>query len=234
MSTGTPHLGLMRIARETVQERVYGALRDQLMRGGFEPGQKLKIAELARAFGTSTMPVRDALNRLTVERALETLPSRTVRVPALSKSALQDLREARFAIEGLAIARAADNMNPEALTALERFIEAQAETDEGHFSELSAEQNRAFHFAIYRQSGSAVLLPIIESLWLQFGPYLREASERFDGTDGRSTNFHVAIVDALSRGDGAAARAALEADIGRAFDLVMRDESLWRSRDGAA
>src|SRR3984885_607306 len=81
--------GLVRIARETVQERVYSALRDQLMRGGFEPGQKLKIAALAEAFGTSAMPVRDALNRLTVERALETLPSRTVRVPALSKDALR-------------------------------------------------------------------------------------------------------------------------------------------------
>ena len=79
-------LGLARIARETVQERVYLALRDQLMRGGFEPGQKLKIAELAEAFGTSAMPVREALNRLTVERALETLPSRTVCVPALSSA----------------------------------------------------------------------------------------------------------------------------------------------------
>ncbi len=60
------HFGLARIARETVQEHVYGALRDQLMRGGFEPGQKLKIAELAQAFGTSAMPVREALNLLTV------------------------------------------------------------------------------------------------------------------------------------------------------------------------
>ena len=226
--------GLVRIARETVQERVYSALRDQLMRGGFEPGQKLKIAELAEAFGTSAMPVREALNRLTVERALETLPSRTVRVPALSKAALQDLRETRFAIEGLAIARAAANMTAESLARLEQLIEAQSETDSEHLSERSAEQNRAFHFAIYRQSGSTVLLPIIESLWLQFGPYLREASELFDGGDGRGTNFHLQMLDALSRGDAAAARAALEADIGRAFDLVMSDESLWQRRDGVA
>ena len=227
-----PNLGLARIARETVQERVYCALRDQLMRGGFEPGQKLKIAELAEAFGTSAMPVRDALNRLTVERALETLPSRTVRVPALSKDALQDLRETRFAIEGLAISRAASNMTGESLATLKRLIVAQSETDEEHFSEESAEQNRAFHFAIYRQSGSTVLLPIIESLWLQFGPYLREASELFDGGD--ATNFHLEMLDALSRGDSVAARAALEADIGRAFDLVMSDESLWQRRDGVA
>ena len=78
------------------------------------------------------------------------------------------------------------------------------------------------------------MLPIIESLWLQFGPYLREASERFDGGDGRGTNFHLEMLAALSRGDGNAARGALEADIGRAFDLVMSDESLWQRRDGVA
>jgi DNA-binding GntR family transcriptional regulator len=226
-------LGLVRVERETVQERVYAALRDKLMRGGFEPGQKLKIAELAEAFGTSAMPVREALNRLTAERALETLPSRTVRIPALSKECLQDLKETRFAVEGLAVARAAANMTPETLAVLRSFIDAQSETDAAHFSEASAEQNRAFHFAIYRQSGSTVLLPIIESLWLQFGPYLRDASERFDGRDGRGTNFHVEIVEALARGDAEAARSALEADIGRAFDLVMAGETILR-RDGAA
>jgi DNA-binding GntR family transcriptional regulator len=233
MTTRT-NLGLVRVARDTVQDRVYVALRDQLMRGGFEPGQKLKIAELAAAFGTSAMPVRDALNRLTVERALETLPSRTVRVPALSKDALQDLRETRFAIEGLAISRAAANVTPQSLDLLRSLIAAQTATDSEHISEESAEQNRAFHFAIYRQSGSAVLMPIIESLWLQFGPYLREASERFDGGEGRGTNFHQEILDALSRRDPLAARTALEADIGRAFDLVMSDDSLWRTRGGAA
>jgi DNA-binding GntR family transcriptional regulator len=232
--TPRTNLGLVRVARDTVQDRVYVALRDQLMRGGFEPGQKLKIAELAAAFGTSAMPVRDALNRLTVERALETLPSRTVRVPALSKEALQDLRETRFAIEGLAISRAAANVTPESLDLLRSLIAAQSATDSEHISEESAEQNRAFHFSIYRQSGSAVLMPIIESLWLQFGPYLREASERFDGGEGRGTNFHLEILDALSRRNPVAARAALEADIGRAFDLVMSDDSLWRTRGGAA
>ena len=227
-------LGLARIERETVQERVYGVLRDRLMRGGFEPGQKLKIAELASALGTSAMPVREALNRLAAERAIESLPNRSVKVPSLSKDALNDLMETRFAVEGLAVARAAANMTPETLARLRELIAAQSETDSEHISEASAEQNRAFHFTIYKQSGSAVLLPIIESLWLQFGPYLRVASERFDGREGRGTNFHVEIVAALERGDGKAARAALESDIGRSFKLVMEDESLWRRQGGVA
>jgi DNA-binding GntR family transcriptional regulator len=227
-------LGLARIDRETVQERVYGVLRDRLMRGGFEPGQKLKIADLAKALGTSAMPVREALNRLAAERAIESMPNRSVRVPALSKDALRDLMETRFAVEGLAVARAASNMSAGTLATLRQAIAAQSETDAEHVSEGSAEQNRAFHFAIYRQSGSAVLLPIIESLWLQFGPYLRVASDRFDGREGRGTNFHVEIVDALARGDAVAARTALEADIGRAFDLVMTDQTLWQRLGGAA
>src|ERR1700722_7030396 len=227
-------LGLARIERETVQERVYGGLRDRLMRGGFEPGQKLKIAELASALGTSAMPVREALNRLAAERAIESLPNRSVRVPALSKDALRDLMETRFAVEGLAVARAAANMTAETLAQLKELIAAQSETDAEHISEASARQNRAFHFTIYRQWGSTVLLPIIESLWLQFGPYLRVASDRFDGREGRGTNFHVEIVDALARGDGKAARKALEEDIGRAFELVMTDPDLWEQHGGAA
>jgi DNA-binding GntR family transcriptional regulator len=225
-------LGLTPIERETVQERVYSVLRDRLMRGGFEPGQKLKIADLASALGTSAMPVREALNRLAAERAIEALPNRSMRVPSLSKDALQDLLETRFAVEGLAVTRAAANMTPETLAQLRKLIAGQSETDEEHISEASARQNREFHFTIYRQSGSTVLLPIIESLWLQFGPYLRLALERFDGRAGRSTNFHARIVAALARSDGKAARAALESDIGRSFELVMRDESLWQQRGG--
>src|ERR1700733_11526636 len=232
--TDRSQLGLARIARETVQERVYSVLRDRLMRGGFEPGQKLKIAELAAALGTSAMPVREALNRLTAERALESMPNRSVRVPSLSKDSLHDLMEARFAIEGLAVSRAAANMDAPTLQLLRELIAAQSEKDDEHVSEASAEQNRAFHFAIYRCSGSAVLLPIIESLWLQFGPYLRVASERFDGRAGRGTNFHVEMVAALALSDGKAARNALESDIGRSFDLVMTDPVFWREQGGAA
>src|SRR6201996_654178 len=141
-------LGLARIDRETVQDRVYSVLRDRLMRGGFEPGQKLKIAELATALGTSAMPVREALNRLAAERAIESMPNRSVRVPSLSKESLRDLMEARFAIEGLAVSRAAANIDAATVELLRKLIVAQSVTDAKHVSEASAEQNRAFHFAI--------------------------------------------------------------------------------------
>src|SRR5581483_11852326 len=226
-----PKLSLAPIARETVQERVYSVLRERLMRGAFEPGQKLTIVALAQALGTSAMPVREALNRLSAERAIESMPNRSVRVPSLSRDALRDLMDARFAIEGLAVTRAAANMDRRTLERLRKLIVAQSRTDAQHVSEASSERNREFHFTIYARSGSSVLLPIIESLWLQFGPYLRVASERFDGRDVLGTNFHEALVAALQRGDGRSARRALESDIGRSFRLVMTDEAFWHRQE---
>src|SRR3569833_2179012 len=94
-------LGMARNARETVQDRVYSVLRDRLMRGGFEPGQKLKIAELATALGTSAMPIREALNRLAAERAIDSLRNRSVRVPARAGGARRGRGGARGAGDGL-------------------------------------------------------------------------------------------------------------------------------------
>ncbi len=217
-----------------MQERIYLALRDQLMRGGLKPGQALKIAELAEAFGTSAMPVREALSRLAAERGLESLPNRTVRVPTLSRDQLADLREARCAVEGLAVIRAAANLDPAALDGLRGMVLAQNAHDADHDTEASAEQNRAFHFTIYRRAGSAVLMPIIESLWLQFAPYMRYAADHFDGGEGRGAHFHLQLLDALAAGDAKSAREALEADIGRSFDLVLAHDRAAIRHDGAA
>ena len=58
-----PELRFARVQRETMQQRVFEMLREKLMRGSFAPGQRLKLAELASAFGTSAMPVREAVNQ---------------------------------------------------------------------------------------------------------------------------------------------------------------------------
>ena len=86
-----------------------------------------------------------------------------------------------------------------------------------HTSEL----NHAFHFYIYRAAGSAVLIPIVESLWLQSGPYVRAAAQIHDEQrDIPATHHHWALIEALERGDAAASVKALTDDITRSFNLV--------------
>ena len=217
-------LGLSPIVRATVHDRVYADLRNLLMRGRFAPGQPLTISELSEAFGTSAQPVRDAIRQLCTEKALEALPNRTTRVPVLDLERLEDLRRARRAIEGLAAELGAARASPEDVIRLAHIIEFETLADDQNRAEASVRQNHDFHFALYRLSGSTVLLPMIESLWLQLGPYIRQSAEFFDARHGRGVEFHQLALDGLRANDRLAVRAAIEQDIDRLFDLVTSDD----------
>lgn len=221
-------LGVVPIPRETVQDRIYRQLRDLLMRGRFQPGQPLMMQDLAEAFGTSTQPVREAIRQLVAEKALEALPNRTARVPVIERAQLDDFRRARLAIEGLATELAAQRATDEDIEALTRLVGAETRADDDARPDVSVEQNQAFHFGLYRLSGSKVLPPIIEGLWLQIGPYIRRSAETFDARGGRGAEFHVAALAALRRRDVKGVRAAIEGDINRFFDLC-HDLNLGRS-----
>jgi DNA-binding GntR family transcriptional regulator len=208
------------IARETVQERVYRELRKALIYGKFNPGQTLTIHELANSLRTSTMPVRDALARLVSEQALEAMPNRSVRVPLIDAGRIDDLLRARVVIEGSALELAAPRLTHddfEALRATNRdYSRAVAKRGRG-----AIEANRRFHFRLYEASGSAVLMPIIESLWLQSGSLVRSAIIAFDAESQiAAPHYHAQIVAALEAKNVAAALSALASDIGRAFALL--------------
>jgi len=214
------------INRETVQERIYRQLRDLLMRGRFQPGQPLLIHDMADAFGTSAQPVREAIRQLVAEKALEASPNRSARVPILDRERMNDLRRARLTIEGLALELAAERITDRDIEALAELVDEEVRADDEARPEQSVAQNQAFHFTLYRLSGSTVLPPIIESLWLQIGPYIRRAAEYFDAREGRGAEFHVAAIAALRSGDAQSLQAAIEGDINRFFDLCIEIEQM--------
>jgi len=218
-------IGVAPVPRGTVQERVHAELRTLLMQGRFQPGQALKIADLAAAFGTSHQPVREAIRQLVAERALEAAPNRSAHVPVWDRARLDDLRKARLAIEGLTAELAALRATGADAARLARILDAEIEADDMARVEASVAQNREFHFALYRLSGSAVLLPIIESLWLQFGPYIRRSAEFFDGREGRGAKHHIEALRALKRRDPAQVRRAIERDIERVFAILS---AIWK------
>jgi DNA-binding GntR family transcriptional regulator len=212
------------VGRETVQDRVYTELRRALIGGLFEPSQVLTIRGLADALATSTMPVREAVGRLITEKALEALPNRSVRVPPITIDRMDDLLRTRILIEGEAIALAATRMTPRLIGIIEGLL--------GEWDEMRALKqkkdvdrevtlNQNFHFEIYRACGSAVLIPMIESLWLQSGPCIRVAIYAFsEAGEVDTAHYHRSIVTALAAKDSQAAREALVADISRPFAFL--------------
>ena len=209
------------MGRDTVQDRVYQELRRALIGGLFAPGQVLTIRNLADALATSTMPVRDAVGRLITEQALEILPNRSIRVPPVTAERIADLLRARILIEGEAMALAASRMTPPQVTTIRAIMQDWEDMRPGATAQTVDREvalNHAFHFEIYRACGSTVLLPMIESLWLQSGPFTRAAIYAFSEAGANdAARFHHDIVAALERGDATAARSALVADISRPF-----------------
>jgi DNA-binding GntR family transcriptional regulator len=213
------------VARDTVQDRVYAELGDALICGRLRPGQLLTIRDLAAAFDTSVMPVREALRRLIAEKALDGLPQRSVRVPPMTAERLLDLRRARLLVEGHAAELAAAHVTPALLAQLAAADAAYTAAAAAGDADQELLCNQRFHFTLYEACGSPALLAIIRSLWLQSGPYIRTAVERHSDRTRASQrssrgSFHSRIVAALRKGDVAAVRRALEADLSWAFDLL--------------
>ena len=212
------------VGRETLQDRVYAQLRRSLIHGMFDAGDMLRIQDLAEKLQTSTMPVREALGRLVSEQALEALPNRSVRVPIITRERLDDLARARCLIEGQMTALALPNLAAGDFVRLKQLTvecEAAFRSDDRDKAHSTSELNHAFHFYIYRAAGSSVLIPIVESLWLQSGPYVRAAAHIHDEQrDIPATHHHWALIEALERGDAAGSIKALTDDITRSFDLI--------------
>jgi DNA-binding FadR family transcriptional regulator len=114
-------------------------------------------------------------------------------------------------IEGVATAWAAQVISAEDLDHLAGLIEQMDVAKAQHDRSKYVPANRDFHFTIYRAAGSDALMSIIESLWLQIGPYFNLL--KATGNWWTANVEHKALRDALVRKDGDAARRALQADI---------------------
>lgn len=212
---------IARIDAVKLRENAYFALRDAFTRGAFAPGDKLSLRQLADQLGVSMTPVREAVRRLVAEGALVDTPSRTLEVPAFNPQRAAELMAGRLALEALVLDRAMDRLVPADVDALEAILDrAPAGTPPG-LPDLQC--NYDFHFALYRRSGSEVLLPLIEALWLQYGAVLNLVVRRPEASRIAEHSHHREIVAALRAGDRAAAHAALEADVTRSFRILSEE-----------
>lgn len=195
----------------SIHANVYAAMKHALMRGSYKPGQKITIRGVAASLGTSATPVREAIRRLIAEGAVEHLHAGRARLPDLTQQRLAEITEVRVALETLAARRAARHMSNDEIANLESIqVTLEQARDRKDYSTYLA-NNEAFHFAYYRACAMPNLLRVIESMWLQAGPYLTLLLPAMRGID-----LHASAIDAARRHDGEAAAAAIEEDIRRA------------------
>jgi len=201
--------------------RAYAMLREALVAGSFAPGERLVMQDLAARLGTSVTPVREACLRLVSERGLELRGGRAFIVPALDLDRYMEVRMIRTVLEGIATELAATRATP---ADVRRLADIQARFEHARLTgdnEAAITGNRDFHFGVYCLSGKNLLLHQIEMMWISMGPILRVYHQEVV-TDYVGAQEHVHIIEALARGDGPAARAALERDVMRGGEGIVR------------
>ncbi|MGY6707148.1 MAG: GntR family transcriptional regulator [Rhizobiaceae bacterium] len=210
---------LDRIDQSKLRESVYAALHAAFTRGAFAPGDVLSLRTLADQLGTSMTPVREAVRRLVAEGALVDTPSRKLQVPPFDLYRLTDLMRARIALEPMLTELAVEQMTSATENALSAILDEPAPAD----GQPDLEQNHRFHFTLYKESRSPVILPVVEGLWLQYGPYLKLMIGNAGPAIGRGNDIHAEILDAVCQRDAQAAAAAVTKDIRRSFALIEGD-----------
>ena len=99
-----------KIEHTTLAEKAYEKVRSGLISARFRPGEILTIRSLAAEYGISATPVREALQRLVAENALEMQPNKSYRVPVLSIERFEEVKRIRCALEAMAAELACPNM----------------------------------------------------------------------------------------------------------------------------
>jgi len=202
----------------TAHEQVYRKLRERILFGGFMPGGAVTLRGLAEELGVSPMPVREAVRRLIAERALTMRDNRRVMVAPMTSAKFEEVLFGRRAIEPELAARALLRMRRadiDAIAAIDDAIDRAMVTGD---VEDYMRGNYRFHFALYAHAGAETLLALVESIWLQFGPFMRMAYGRV-GTSDLEDHHHGAIA-AMRRGDEGGLREAIVADICQGMGFI--------------
>ncbi len=201
-----------------LHDQVYRRLRHALVTGRIVPGRAVTLRGLAQSLGVSPMPVREAIRRVSAEGGLEVGANRRVWVPAMDGERFDELIRARILLEPEAAVRALPHIDRERLERLRDIDDSIDVALERGDVEAYMAGNHRFHFEIYAANPSRVLVPLIESLWLQFGPFMRSVYGRL-GTVAL-VDHHVDALDAIIAHDADALARAIRADIMEGMELI--------------
>lgn len=203
---------------QTANKAVAHMLREEISRGVLLPGTRLRQSELARRFGVSTTPVREALASLQAEALVRIDAHRGAVVSTPTLEDMLECFEIRRVLEPLAAALAAQRLSEEQLAELEGLVAAMRSIDD---SVRWVELNDRFHLRLYEGSGNERLQEMIETLRKSSRYYIHlyVANAHANRT---ADDEHHAIVEACRARNAARARSLTRAHVENTLRGVTR------------
>ncbi|MFB9462636.1 GntR family transcriptional regulator [Streptomyces cinereospinus] len=152
------------VQRASVRGQILDALRTALVRGELRPGQVYSAPVLGERFGVSATPVREAMQQLALEGAVEVVPNRGFRVVQRDARELAELAEVRGLIEVPVILRLARTVSAERWAEVRPAAEATVRAASSGCRATYAEADRAFHRAVLSLAGNEQLVRIADDV----------------------------------------------------------------------
>jgi DNA-binding GntR family transcriptional regulator len=189
---------------ETLSEHVFRLIQSAIVKGEIAPGSKISEPELARTYGISRGPLREAIHRLEGQRLLVRVPHVGARVVSLDRAELIELYEIRESLEGMACRLAAERMTQEEIDDLRRVLDlherdAAFQAGVGYYQQ---EGDFDFHYRIIQGSGNRTL---VQMLCGELYQLVRMYRLQFSATPKRPRQAfaeHHRILDAIAERDG--------------------------------
>ena len=219
------------ISRTTLSVQVTERLRDGILAGAYSQGEQLNEAELARRFGVSRGPLREAMQRLIQDGLLETRPHRGVFVPELTDEDLADIYFAREAIETAALRRVmaageSVSVSQRLTVEVDRLVDALRRDDWNGV----VDHEMRFHTQLVDSADSRRLSRMYSALIAETRLCLHLPVSGFSGRE-YFVEEHVALVERLAAEDAAGAQRAIRKHLHEPPSSPARRR---RGRTGAA
>lgn len=152
-------------------DQVFDAIHAAIMNGALPGGTPLRIRDLADQLGTSVMPVREAIRRLTALGLVETQPNRSATVKEFTPHELLDVYEVRRTLEVEAARLGTRHLTDAGTAELVEAYEALAEGSGAQDVIEYLEADERFLTVLYRAAGNPALVEMIEMLWQRCRAY---------------------------------------------------------------
>lgn len=221
--------GSERLVAQNLSGLALERLEKAIMEGEIGPGERLSESGLARRFGISRGPLREAIGQLEGRKLVTRVSNQGARVVSLSNKDLLDLLQVRESLEGMACRLASQNMSEADLTRLQEMLTSHEKADamqagRGYFQEAG---DGDFHQVILAACGNARLIGMLSNeLYSLLRLYRHRLSMR-PGRPAEALEEHKHIVAALRARDPDAADAAMRAHLRSSRSAVedwMTDE----------
>ncbi|MEW1776830.1 GntR family transcriptional regulator [Streptomyces sp. NPDC086777] len=184
------------VQRASVRGQILDALRTALVSGELAPGEVYSAPALGERFGVSATPVREAMQQLAQEGAVEVVPNRGFRVVERGARELAELAEVRALIEVPVLLRLARSVPAERWAALQPLAEESVRAAASGCRATYAGADRAFHRAVLALAGNEQLVQIAEDLHRRAVPlHGARADLMADAAE------HAALLEALASGE---------------------------------